>query len=348
VSLRIEPVDPQGEAALGLLREAAVDARALYPELHRPDAPWPTNGPATAGSVYLIAWQNGVPLACGALRPLEPGTAEVRRMYVHRDHRRQGLALAVLDRLVAEARRLGLTRLRLETGHKQEPAMALYEAFGFHRIAPFGDHIGDPTSVCFELDLPTLNPMQLVRPDATHLPSYVAALRQGWSADNVRGAAAAVEELARIEADAAGFLAGMEDREAAGGPVTLPDGSTVPRLPGFRRWLWDEADGSFAGSIGLRWQQGTTALPPHCLGHIGYAVVPWKQRRGFATRGLALMLDEARAVGLPFVELTTDPDNLASQRVITTNGGVLVERFTKPAQFGHTPGLRYRIHLSHP
>lgn len=190
--------------------------------------------------------------------------------------------------------------------------------------------------------------MKLVRPDTTHLPSYVTALRQGWSADNVRGAAAAVEELTRIEADAAGFLASMEDREAAGGPVTLPDGSTVPRLPGFRRWLWDEADGGFAGSIGLRWQHGTTDLPPHCLGHIGYAVVPWKQRRGFASRGLALMLDEARAVGLPFVELTTDPDNLASQRVITSNGGQLVERFTKPAQFGSLPGLRYRIHLSHP
>lgn len=189
--------------------------------------------------------------------------------------------------------------------------------------------------------------MRLVRPEAIHLPSYVDALQRGWSADTTRPAACA-EELARIEADAARFLAAMEDREAAGGPVTLPDGSTAPRLPGFRRWMWDEADGSFAGSIGLRWQSGTTALPPHCLGHIGYTVVPWKRRRGFATQGLALMLVEAGAVGLPFVHITTDPDNLASQRVITANGGVLVERFTQPAQFGHNPGLRYRIQLSPP
>ncbi|ODU56697.1 MAG: GNAT family N-acetyltransferase [Comamonadaceae bacterium SCN 68-20] len=184
--------------------------------------------------------------------------------------------------------------------------------------------------------------MQLVRPSTEQLPSYVAALERGWSADNVRGAVAAQEELVRIRADAEGFLAGLEDREARGLPVTLPDGSVVARIPSLRRWLWD---GEFAGSIGLRWQPGTTDLPPHCLGHIGYAVVPWKQRRGYATAALRLMLPEARAVGLPFVELTTDPDNLASQRVIEAAGGSLHEKFIKPPQFGSKPGLRYRIAL---
>lgn len=188
--------------------------------------------------------------------------------------------------------------------------------------------------------------MHLVRPAAEHLTSYTLALQRGWSADTTRGAAAAAEELHRLTTDADGFLALMDNPQALGGPVTLPDGSTAARIPNLRRWMWHA--GEFVGSIGLRWQPGTTALPPHCLGHIGYTVVPWKRRHGFATQGLALMLDEARAVGLPFVELTTDPDNLASQRVITANGGVLVEHFTKPAQFGHQPGLRYRIHLDHP
>ena len=114
------------------------------------------------------------------------------------------------------------------------------------------------------------------------------------------------------------------------------------RLPGFKRWLWD---GEFAGSIGVRWQPGTTDLPPHCLGHIGYSVVPWKQRRGYATAALRLILPEAAAVGLAFVEITTDPDNIGSQRVIEANGGVLHENFVKPPQFGSKPGLRYRIAL---
>ena len=101
--------------------------------------------------------------------------------------------------------------------------------------------------------------MELVRPGLEHLASYVAALERGWSADNERGIEAAREELSRIHADAVAFLASMEDREAKGPPITLPDGSTAKRLPGFRRWLWD---GEFCGSIGLRWQPGTTALPP--------------------------------------------------------------------------------------
>lgn len=185
-------------------------------------------------------------------------------------------------------------------------------------------------------------PMRLVRPTNAHLAGYVAALERGWSADNVRGMVAAQEELAKIKTDAEAFLASLEDREAKGAPVKLPDGSTVARIPSIRRWLWD---GDFAGSIGLRWQPGTTALPPHCLGHIGYAVVPWKQGRGYAKRALKLLLPEAVAVGLPFVEITTDPENIASQRVILANGGMLVERFTKPPQFGSKPGLRYRIVL---
>src|SRR5437868_6310733 len=105
--------------------------------------------------------------------------------------------------------------------------------------------------------------LTLVRPSADHLGGYVDALKRGWSPDNVRGKAAADEELAKIAADSAAFLGSLEDREAKGEPVTMPDGSTVPRLPGYRRWLWDS---EFCGSIGFRWQRGTEALPPYCLG----------------------------------------------------------------------------------
>ena len=184
--------------------------------------------------------------------------------------------------------------------------------------------------------------MHLVWPSPKHLPSYVAALERGWSADSARGELATREELARIQIDPAAFIESLVDREAKGPPITLPDGSTVSRIPGYHRWLWD---GEFCGSIGFRWQPGTTELPPHCLGHIGYSVVPWKQRRGYATLALGLLLPEAKAEGLPFVEITTDPENIASQRVISANGGVLFERFTKPPQFGSVPGLRFRIAL---
>ena len=184
--------------------------------------------------------------------------------------------------------------------------------------------------------------MHLVWPAAEYLPSYKAALERGWSPDNLRGEAAAREELTRIAADPEGFLRSLVDLDAAGASIVLPDGSTVPRLPGYVRWMWD---GEFCGSIGFRWQRGTEALPPTCPGHIGYGVVPWKRRRGYATSALRELLPAASLEGLRYVEISTSPDNQPSQRVIEANGGVLVGEFVTPAALGGTRQLRYRVML---
>src|SRR5262245_32747508 len=184
--------------------------------------------------------------------------------------------------------------------------------------------------------------MKLVWPSREYLPGYIAALERGWSPDNLRGLAAAREELERIARDADAFLASLVDSEATSGPITLPDGTRVPRLPGYRRWLWD---GEFCGSIVFRWQRGTEALPSYCLGHIGYSVVPWKQRRGYATRALREVLRDAKAEGLRYVEITTAPDNVPSQRGIEANGGVFVEEFITPPTLGSKRERRYRVNL---
>jgi predicted acetyltransferase len=185
--------------------------------------------------------------------------------------------------------------------------------------------------------------VELLVPSELYLPSYTAALQRGWSPNNERRQAAAKEELEQIKMSPAAFVASLDDREGKGAPVKMPDGSEVARLPGFRRWMWD---GEFAGSISLRWQHGTEALPPYCLGHIGYSVVPWKQRRGYATRALLTMLNEARTVGLAYVEITADEDNLASQKVILAAGGKLHERFNKPPQYNNKPCLRFRVAIA--
>jgi predicted acetyltransferase len=184
--------------------------------------------------------------------------------------------------------------------------------------------------------------VRLVWPAPGYLSGYIDALRRGWSPDNLRPEAAN-EELQAIARNSSTFLAGLVDKEAAGPPIKLPDGSLVPRLPGYRRWIWD---GEFCGSIGLRWCPGTSALPAYCLGHIGYSVVPWKQRRGYATAALRELLAEARAIGLAYVDITTDPTNVPSQRVVLANGGVLVDSFRKPEQYGALDGLRFRIDLA--
>jgi predicted acetyltransferase len=118
----------------------------------------------------------------------------------------------------------------------------------------------------------------------------------------------------------------------------------VPKLPFISRWMWD---GEFCGSISLRWQAGTDELPPFVLGHVGYAVVPWKRGRGHATEALRLTLDEARRVGLGRLQITTDPANQASRRVIERNGGRLVEELVNE-RYGPEPRLLYFVDLRLP
>ena len=163
-------------------------------------------------------------------------------------------------------------------------------------------------------------------PQAAMLDSYKAALMQGWSPNDVRDVSQ--QELIEIKADPIGYLNLLrDDAPIAGRTNLLADGRAVARLPMRLRWIWD---GDFCGQIGLRWQPGTNALPPHVLGHIGYSVVPWKRGHGLGKRALRHMLGDARDVGLTQLELTTDPDNIASQSVIMANGGRLLGRFVYP------------------
>ncbi|OXM87102.1 GNAT family N-acetyltransferase [Paenibacillus rigui] len=85
-------------------------------------------------SAFIIARLNGHPVGCGALRPLDEETVEVKRMYTRSGFRRQGVAQAILAEIERLAEDFGYSRIKLQTGPKQPEAAALYERVGYYRI----------------------------------------------------------------------------------------------------------------------------------------------------------------------------------------------------------------------
>ena len=93
-------------------------------------------------------------MACGAWQPLEPGVAELKRMYVRPAYRGRGIARQLVVALEEEAFAAGRPVLRLETGTYLTRAIALYRSAGYRPIPVYGEYVGNPYSVCFEKRLP--------------------------------------------------------------------------------------------------------------------------------------------------------------------------------------------------
>ena len=102
---------------------------------------------------FLVARAGDRAVGCGAIRLLDPMTAEAKRMFVEPDYRGMGVGRALLARLEEAARRLGVRRLVLETGIYQEAAIALYRHAGFTQVDCWGEYTSSPTSVCYEKNL---------------------------------------------------------------------------------------------------------------------------------------------------------------------------------------------------
>jgi putative acetyltransferase len=102
---------------------------------------------------FLLAVLDGRAVGCGGLCRFDETTAEIRRMYVVPQARRQGVSRAILGALLDAGRELGYTRARLETGTAQREAIGLYESAGFGRIPCWGPYVTDERSLCFELEL---------------------------------------------------------------------------------------------------------------------------------------------------------------------------------------------------
>ncbi|MEH2062587.1 MAG: GNAT family N-acetyltransferase [Nostoc sp.] len=101
-------------------------------------------------SVFVIAWIQSQPIACGAVVPLAEEIGEIKRVFVESAWRGRGVAKIVLADLERRAQIFGYRSLRVETGIYQPPAIRLYKSAGYQPIAAYGCYVGNPVSVCFE------------------------------------------------------------------------------------------------------------------------------------------------------------------------------------------------------
>ncbi|MCW2752441.1 MAG: family acetyltransferase [Aeromicrobium sp.] len=141
--------DPRGEQLRAAQR---VEIDRIYGTPDSEPGPAPTADDIT---LFVIANDNGMPVACGGLRRIDDEHGEIKRMFVRDEARGSGAALAVLRALENAARELGWTRLVLETGSEQHAAIRFYEREGYTPIALYGHYVGSEISRCYERILAT-------------------------------------------------------------------------------------------------------------------------------------------------------------------------------------------------
>lgn len=104
------------------------------------------------GAAFLLARdKEGRAIGCGALRPLQPGVAEIRRMYAAVAG--WGVGSAVLASLEAKAQSLGYDQVRLETRRLNTVVVSFYRRAGYREIQPYGRYVGRPEAICFAKQL---------------------------------------------------------------------------------------------------------------------------------------------------------------------------------------------------
>lgn len=101
----------------------------------------------------VVAYEDDIVVSCGAFKPFDDTTVEIKRMYTRLESRGRGIAAKILTELESWAIESGFTAAVLETGIKQPEAIRLYEKSGYARIPNYGQYSGVEQSYCFRKNL---------------------------------------------------------------------------------------------------------------------------------------------------------------------------------------------------
>ncbi len=104
---------------------------------------------APPGGELLLAKRGDHVLGCIALKPLEPPrVAEIKRLFVRPQARGKGVGKALVAAILKTAGERGYDEVKLDTLAQMKEAIALYTAFGFQPVAPYGSHSWDGSAAC--------------------------------------------------------------------------------------------------------------------------------------------------------------------------------------------------------
>jgi putative acetyltransferase len=146
----IRPSSLASPDAVRLITALNAELTAKFPEPGATHFSLSQEQVADGDGAFVIVYVDGEAVGCGAVRRIDGEHAEIKRMFVAPEFRGQGLGRAIVEALEGEARRLGVSRVVLETGTRLPRAIALYESAGYARIPLFGEYTASPeTSLCF-------------------------------------------------------------------------------------------------------------------------------------------------------------------------------------------------------
>lgn len=101
----------------------------------------------------LVYYENDIAVGCGGFKEFDAQTAEIKRMFVHPEHRNKGIASSILQEIENWAKDEGYTAFILETSPKLTNAIALYTKTGYQIIPNFGQYIGVENSICMKKEM---------------------------------------------------------------------------------------------------------------------------------------------------------------------------------------------------
>lgn len=111
------------------------------------------NDPSVEQIVFMVAYVEGVPVGCGAVKPLDETYIELKRFYVSPSHRRNGIAAEILNALEKKAQQMNYQLIRLEAGAPQPEALHFYKKHGYYEIDRYGEYVACESSLCYEKKL---------------------------------------------------------------------------------------------------------------------------------------------------------------------------------------------------